>query len=100
MRQTKPDTPANYVSHNSHLCTRESVDFQLHLSRIRSAVIRDGGATVGRAGFELLCPAHMTVPEQFQRIAEIADAEGWSFAFLPDGTVHFGLCARTTWPCR
>lgn len=48
-----------------------------------------GGKNLGSSA-----PDHMSVPEQFQRIAEIADTEGWSFAFLADGGVRFGGYAR------
>ena len=56
---------------------------------IRERVSRDGGATVGCDQLRILCPDHLSVSEQFMRIAYIAQLEGWSFAFLPDGTVRF-----------
>ena len=63
---------------------------EAQLVAIRAAVKRDCGATVGCEELRPLCPDHMSVPEQFRRIAEIAEKEGWSFAFLPDGGVRFG----------
>lgn len=67
---------------------------EAEVAAIRLIVRRDGGATVGCDELRLLCPDHLTVSEQFMRIAEIAQQEGWSFAFLPDGTVRFGSSAR------
>ena len=58
--------------------------------RIRERVARDGGATVGCEELRILCPDHLTLSEQFIRIVSIAQQEGWSFAFLPDGSVRFG----------
>ena len=60
------------------------------VKRIRAEVERDGGATVGCDELLILCPDYLTVSEQFMRIAYIAQHEGWSFAFLPNGTVRFG----------
>ena len=60
------------------------------VARIREEVIRDGGATVGSDDLPILCPDNFTVSEQFMHIATIAKNEGWSFAFLPDGSVRFG----------
>ena len=63
---------------------------------MRAAVERNRAATIGRDELRVLCPDEMTVPEQFQRIAEIAEEEGWNFAFLPDGRVQFArLCGAT-----
>jgi hypothetical protein len=60
------------------------------VDRIRAEVERDGGSTVGCDDLRILCPDYLTVPEQFERIAHIAQKERWSFAFLPDGAVRFG----------
>lgn len=65
------------------------------LARIKSDVARNGGATVGCEELRLLCPDYLSVSEQFMRIASIAQTEGWSFAFLPNGTVRFGAYAKT-----
>ena len=67
---------------------RDAVEAELAV--LRATVARDGGATVGCDELRLLCPDYLSVSEQFGRIAEIAQKEGWSFAFLPDGTVRFG----------
>ena len=62
---------------------------EAQLDAIRAAVGRSGSATVGCEELTLLCPDYMTVPEQFQRIAEIAEREAWKFAFLIGGAVRF-----------
>ncbi len=49
-----------------------------------------GGFTVDCGWLRLLCPDEMTEGERFGHIAAIAQREGWSFAFLLDGSVHFG----------
>ena len=66
------------------------------LERIKAEVTPDGGATVGRDELRILCPDSLSVSEQFMRIASIAQKEGCSFAFLPDGTVRFGSYARVS----
>jgi hypothetical protein len=63
------------------------------LARLKAEVERDGGTTIDSEERRLLCPDSMTGTEQFMRIAGIAQREGWSFAFLPDGTVRFGAYA-------
>ncbi len=67
---------------------REAIAAQV--TRIRQEVIRDGGATIGCDDLRILCPDEFTVSEQFMHIATIAKKEGWSFAFLPDGSVRIG----------
>lgn len=69
-------------------------DLRQQIDRIRAVVNRDGGCTVGCDELEILCPDFLTVPEQFARIATIAQRENWSFAFLPDGSVRFGAFAQ------
>ena len=72
-------------------------EIEAELASIRAKVSRTGGTIIEADRFALLCPAHMSVPEQFRRIAELAAEEGWSFAFLPDGRVRFG---ETATPAR
>ena len=60
------------------------------LVRIRAEVERDGGSTVGCEQLRILCPDHLTMAQQFLRIAQIAQKERWSFAFLSNGAVRFG----------
>lgn len=64
------------------------------VAKIRLAVEENGGATVDCDDLRVLCPDELTVSEQFMRIAEIAQREGWSFAFLPNGAVRFGAYAK------
>jgi hypothetical protein len=59
------------------------------LTFLRLQVREHGGASVDRSGLRDLCPDHLSVTAQFMRIAEIAQKEGWSFAFLADGSVRF-----------
>ena len=67
---------------------------EAQVKRIREEVQRDGGAYVSCEDLRILCPDEFTVAEQFMHIATIARREGWSFAFLPDGRVHFGAYAK------
>ena len=57
---------------------------------IRQVVKREGGCTVTCDELQMLCPNHLSVTEQYARIAAIAQQESWSFAFRSDGSVHFG----------
>ena len=66
-------------------------EIESEIDAIRAEVCRIGIATMGCEQLRLLCPDHMSVPEQYRRVAEAAAREGWSFAFLPDGTVRFGF---------
>lgn len=70
-------------------------DLEKCVAEIREKVRCGGGFTVDRERLRLLCPDHLTVPQQFARIAAIAQQEQWSFAFLPDGSVHFGSYSNT-----
>jgi hypothetical protein len=65
------------------------------LVELRAAVAADGGVTVGCEQLEILCPGYLSVSEQFARVAYIAQKEGWSFAFLTDGSVRFGAYANS-----
>lgn len=65
------------------------------MAQIRARVARNGGATVGCEELRILCPDYLSVSEQFQRVAYIAEHEGWSFAFLHDGSVRFGAYAKS-----
>ncbi|MDQ6939140.1 MAG: hypothetical protein M3119_03180 [Verrucomicrobiota bacterium] len=55
---------------------------------------RHGGVTIEGEELRRLCPDDLTTSEQFMRIASIAHAEGWSFAFLPGGKLRFGNYAK------
>lgn len=60
------------------------------IARLKTDIARDGGVTVGGEDLQLLCPENLSASEQFMRIASLAQAEHWSFAFLPGGSVRFG----------
>ena len=66
----------------------EERGLKAELDAIRSNVCRTGGALIECEQLRRLCPDHMSVPEQFRRIAELAANQGCRFAFLPDGTVR------------
>lgn len=66
------------------------------LTKLRSRVARHGGCTIERAAVERLSPGARNAGQQFLQIAAIARAEGWSFAFLRDGSVRFGSYLPST----
>jgi hypothetical protein len=66
---------------------------QAQLAAIRAEVDRCGGCVVPAEQLRLLCSDDLTSAEQFECIAAIAREEGWSFAFLSDGSVEFGTFA-------
>ncbi len=65
--------------------------FSSRVEALRARVYAAGGATVPWRELIQFCPAEMTAAEQFMCIASLARKEGWSFAFLGDGSraVHF-----------
>ena len=67
---------------------------EAQVAKIRAEVEQDGGANVSCEDLRILCPDEFTVSEQFMHIAHIAQRESWSFAFLANGTVHFGAYAK------
>jgi hypothetical protein len=75
------------VAHGIAVANEET---EAELRLIRAKVRADGGFTVGCEQLRVLCPDHLTVAEQFARVAEIARQEGWSFAFIGGGAVRFG----------
>ncbi len=60
------------------------------MAKIRVEVARRGRFIVDCGWLRLLCPDELTENQRFARIAAIAQQEGWSFAFLLDGSVPFG----------
>ncbi len=68
---------------------QELPTFASHLAAIRDEIERAGEALVEWQRLQLLCPDQLTVSEQFRCIAEMARAEKWSFAFLPNRAVRF-----------
>jgi len=63
---------------------------EIQVAKIRTAVARRGGFTVDCGWLRLLCPEELAENQRFAHIAALAQREGWSFAFLLDGSVHFG----------
>ena len=72
----------------------QNTELRDEVTRIRLEVLRIGGLTLNSEQLRLLCPDDLTAPQRFARIASIAQHEGWSFAFLPNGSVHFGAYAK------
>ena len=63
---------------------------EAEVSRLRTEVQRRGGFTLTPERVRIICPDELTTTQHFACIAAIAQREGWSFAFLRDGSVHFG----------
>jgi hypothetical protein len=61
----------------------------MRMTHIRAAVEQGGSSLVGRDDLRVLCPDDLSVSQQFARIAEGAQGEGWSFAFRAGGDVRF-----------
>ena len=73
---------------------QEAPTFTSQLAAIRAEVERAGEALVEWQRLQLLCSDELTVAEQFRCIAEMARAERWSFAFLPNRAVRFAPIAE------
>ena len=67
----------------------ELPSFAQQLEAIRSEIDRAGEALVEWQRLQLLCSDELSVSEQFRCIADMARAEKWSFAFLPNRCVRF-----------
>jgi len=67
----------------------ELPSFASQLEAIRSEIARAGEALVEWERLQLLCSDDMSVSKQFMCIAEVARAEKWSFAFLPNRSIRF-----------
>ena len=63
--------------------------FAAQLAAIRDEIARAGEALVEWDRLQLLCSDELSVSSQFMCIAEMARAEKWSFAFLPNRAVRF-----------
>ena len=68
---------------------QELPTFASQLAAIRDEIERAGEALVEWQRLQLLCSDQLTVSEQFMCIAEMARAEKWSFAFLPNRAISF-----------
>ena len=71
------------------LDVHEPARFAFQVAAIRAAITRNGEASLASSELRSLCSSRMALRDQFKCIAEIARAEKWSFAFIPDGTVVF-----------
>ena len=49
----------------------------------------DGESFASCEELRVLCSDEVTFTRQLDRVTEIAQQEGWSFAFLTDGSVRF-----------
>ena len=63
------------------------------VAKLRVEIAREGGCTADPSRLQRLCPGERSAGKQFLQIAAIARREGWSFAFLRDGSVRFGSYA-------
>ena len=66
------------------------------INQIRRAVQIDGESFATCEELRVLCPNEGTFTRQLGRVTEIAQEQGWNFAFLTDGSVRFA--ARLTSP--
>ena len=73
---------------------QEAPTFASQLAAIRTEIQRAGEALVDWQRLQLLCSDELSVAEQFRCIAEMARAEKWSFAFLPNRAVRFAPIAE------
>jgi hypothetical protein len=59
------------------------------INQIRRNVQIDGESFATCEELQVLCPNDATFTRQLERVTEIAQQEGWNFAFLTDGSVRF-----------
>ncbi len=59
------------------------------IDRIRRNVQHDGEGFANCDTLRVLCEDQGTYSHQLDRIADNAEQEGWSFAYLTDGSVRF-----------
>ena len=67
----------------------DDVELEQQIRAIRLKISSDGGCDLRSEQMPVFCPEHLSIPEQFARVAAIARRERWSFAFLPDGRIRF-----------
>ena len=58
-------------------------------AQIRRDVQTDGEGFATCQELQVLCPNEGTFTRQLGRVTQIAQQEGWNFAFLTDGSVCF-----------
>jgi hypothetical protein len=56
---------------------------------VRQEIQEYGESVVGCEELRVLCPDEVLVSNQWNTIAKIAMSEGWSFTYLPNGSVAF-----------
>jgi hypothetical protein len=59
------------------------------INQIRHNVQIDGESFATCEELRVLCPNEGTFTRQLGRVTQIAQREGWNFAFLTDGSVRF-----------
>jgi hypothetical protein len=59
------------------------------LRRLETTVAARGEAHLPLAELRVLCPAGLTLAEEFHCVAEIASRRNWTFTFLPNRIVRF-----------
>lgn len=63
--------------------------FKVQINQIRRDVQTDGESFATCEELRVLCPNEGTFTGQLGRVTEIAQQQGWNFAFLTDGSVRF-----------
>jgi hypothetical protein len=56
---------------------------------VRQEIQEYGESVVGCEELRVLCPDEVPVSTQWNAIARIAESEGWSFTYFPNGSVGF-----------
>jgi hypothetical protein len=56
---------------------------------VRQEIQEHGESVVGCEELRVLCPDEVPVSTQWSAIAELANSEGWSFTYFPNGSVGF-----------
>jgi hypothetical protein len=59
------------------------------VERVRRVIDEFGECTVGCLELRVLCVDQVSARDQWDAIAKLAMAEGWSFTFFPNGDVRF-----------
>lgn len=64
-------------------------DIAAQVDKMRGEIRQEGESRVGCDELSLLCPEEVSASQQLNGIAQIAEWEGWTFEYLPDGSVRF-----------
>lgn len=76
--------------------TYDQPSIAAQVDRIRAEIRQDGESCAGCEELRLLCPAEASEKQQKIGIEEIAEWEGWTFEYLPDGSVRFTPLSTNT----